>query len=276
MRQLQPSASTSSEPRLTLVIGKGGVGKTTVARGLAELAALGGERSLVVGFEPPTGLAGESVAFDVEVADGDAALRSVAAEILGSKRLAGALLSHFAIRRLAAIVPGLREVALLVLAMRHVDAGRHVVLDMPATGHGLAWLDTVSLLHALEPSGRARVLIDRLETRLADRTFTKLVVVTLGERLVMAETLELCRALPRRADLVVVNCVHRPAALPDEVLATIAGTPGLAAAVASLRSWAAPTDFVPELGTTMCQLPRMSHQPTPAEVVIALSPQVFS
>jgi arsenite/tail-anchored protein-transporting ATPase len=265
-----------SEPRLTLVIGKGGVGKTTVARGLAELAALGGKRSLIVGFEPWVYPGGEIVNFDAEVADGDAALRSVAAEILGSKRIAAALLSHFAIRRLAAIVPGLREVALLVLATRHADAGRHVVLDMPATGHGLAWLDTVRLLQALEPNGRARELIDRLDATLADHAFTKLVVVTLGERLVMAETLELCRALPRRADLVVVNCVHRPPALPDDVLAGIANTPVLAAAVASLKSWTVPTERIPELGSAMCQLPRLCHRPTSAEIVQALSPQVFA
>lgn len=265
-----------SGPQLTLVIGKGGVGKTTVARGLAELAALGGERSLVVGFERPAGLDRDPVGFDVEVADGNAALRSVAAEILGSKRLAGALLSHFAIRRLAAIVPGLREVALLVLALRHTDAGRHVVLDMPSTGHGLAWLDTVRLLRALEPNGRARELIDRLDARLADPAFTKLVVVTLGERLVMGETLELCRALPRRADLVVVNCVHRPQALPDAALAAIADTPGIAAAVASLRSWAVPTELIPVLGSAVCQLPRLTHRPTPAEIVRVLCPQVLS
>ena len=264
------------EPCLTLVIGKGGVGKTTVARGLAELGARGGARSLVIGYEPPDRRADGKVSFDVEAADGDAALRSVAGELLGSARVAGALLSHFAIRRLAAIVPGLREVALLVLSLRYAEDGRHVVVDMPATGHGLAWLDTVRLLHALEPNGRARVLIDRLEAKLADAAFTKLVVVTLSEPLVMAETLELCRALPRSADLVVVNGVHRPARLPDDLLAAIAEVPRLTAAVASLRTWATPTASVPALGTAMCQLHRLSHRPTPAEVALALSTQVSS
>ncbi len=264
------------EPRLTLVTGKGGVGKTTVARGLAELAGFGGGRPLVIGYEPPPGRGDEPVHFDVELADGEAALRSVAAEVLGSKRVAGALLSHFAIRRLAAVVPGLREVALLVLALKHTDAGRHVVIDMPATGHGLAWLDTVRLLHALEPTGRARQLIGRLDAKLADRSFTKLVVVTLGERLVMAETLELCRALPRRPDLVVINSVHRPPALPADILAALATTPSLAAAATSLRAWATPSEPMPELGTAVCELPRLMHRPSPAEVVRALAPQVFS
>jgi hypothetical protein len=265
---------SSSEPRLTLVIGKGGVGKTTVARGLAEQAGRGGARSLLVGYEAPPPSAGTPVSFDVEVAEADGALASVAAEILGSRRLAEALLSHFAIRRLAAIVPGLREVALLVLALRHTDAGRHVVLDLPATGHGLAWLETVRLLRALEPEGRARTLIDRLDAALADPAFTRLVVVTLGERLVMAETLELCRALPRRADLVVVNGVHRPRAVSADELAGLATTPGLVAAVASLRSWAAPSEVAPTFGTLTCELPRLARRPTPAEVIRAMASPV--
>ncbi len=249
---------------LQLVIGKGGVGKTTVARGLAEQAAFGGRRSLVIGFDPPIG--GELVHFEAEIADGDAALRSVAAAILGSQRIAGALLSHFAIRRLAAIVPGLREVALLVLALDRAEAGRSVVLDMPATGHGLAWLETVRLLRSLQPEGRARELVDRLDAALADPARTRIVVVTLGERLVMAETLELCRALPRRADLVVINGVHRPPHIPEDVFATLAGVSGQEAAVAALRDWAAPSEVIPPLGNATCEVPRLPHRPSPAEI----------
>jgi anion-transporting ArsA/GET3 family ATPase len=266
-----------SSTALTLVIGKGGVGKTTVARGFAERAARGPARPLVMELDgDPRGSTGTH-SFDVEVADGDAALRSVAAEILGSKRLAGALLSHFAVRRLAAIVPGLREVALLVVAMRHVEAGRHVVVDMPATGHGIAWLDTVRLLRALQPSGRARVLVDGLHSNLADRELTKIVVVTLGERLVINETRELCRALPRLPDLVVVNGVHRPPAIDADVLAAVGRLPGRTAAVASLRAWLTPSEplvELSELGHATCEIARYPRVPTPSEVAAVLDREV--
>ncbi len=260
---------------LTLVIGKGGVGKTTVARGLAMRAASGPAFPLVMEFEgDPRLRTARPHGFDIEVADGDAALRSVAGEILGSKRIAGALLSHFAFRRLAAIVPGLREVALLVVAMRHAEAGRHVVVDMPATGHGIAWLDTVRLLRALQPAGRARALVDGLHTRLADRELTKIVVVTLGERLVMNETRELCRALPRPPDLVVINGVHRPPAIPADVLAAVGRVPGRAAAVASLQAWLTPSESLPELGDATCELMRYPRVPTPSEVAAVLDREV--
>jgi len=258
---------------LVLVIGKGGVGKTTVARGLAERALRLHQSPLVMELDGDRRGPRPPQRFDVEVADGDAALRSVAGEILGSKRLAGALLSHFAVRRLAAIVPGLREVALLVRAIGHVDAGRHVIMDMPATGHGIAWLDTVRLLRTLEPSGRARVLIDKVHASLADRELTKLVVVTLGEQLVMNETRELCQALPRPPDLVVVNGVHRPPPIPAEVLAAVARSPGRAAAVAALRTWLRPTEPL-ELGDAACEIMRFPGVPTPSETAAVLAAKV--
>ncbi len=263
------------QPRLTLVIGKGGVGKTTVARGFAERAGRRATRPLVMELDGDrqSGLRAPA-SFDVEAADGAAALRSVAAEILGSKRLAGALLSHAAIRQLATVVPGLREVALLVVAMRHVDAGRPVIVDMPATGHGIAWFETVRLLRSLEPTGRARTLVESVHAMLADREATKLVVVTLGERLVMNETYELCRALPRPPDLVVINGVHRPPEIHAEVLDTLGQSPGRAAAVASLRTWLTPSDPLPELAGATCEIMRFPRAPTAPEIARVLDHEV--
>ena len=212
--------------------------------------------------------------FDLEVADGNAALRSVAAEILGSRRLAGALLSHAAIRQLATVVPGLREVALLVVAMRHLETGRHIIVDMPATGHGLAWFDTVRLLGALQPSGRARSLIEAVDAMLADRELTKIVVVTLGERLVINETRELCRALPRPPDLVVINGVHHPPQIPADVLAAVSQLPGRAAATSSLRRWLTPSERLPEFGEATCEVMRYPRAPTPPEIARALDREV--
>jgi arsenite/tail-anchored protein-transporting ATPase len=261
--------------RLTLVIGKGGVGKTTVARGFAERAARESHRPLVMEFDgDPGSRMPNPASFDLEVADGNAALRSVAAEILGSRRLAGALLSHAAIRQLATVVPGLREVALLVVAMRHLETGRHIIVDMPATGHGLAWFDTVRLLGALQPSGRARSLIEEVDAMLADRELTKIVVVTLGERLVINETRELCRALPRPPDLVVINGVHRPPQIPADVLAAVGQLPGRAAATSSLRRWLTPSERLPEFGEATCEVMRYPRAPTPPEIARVLDREV--
>ncbi|MFN0246414.1 MAG: ArsA-related P-loop ATPase [Kofleriaceae bacterium] len=255
--------------RLTVVIGKGGVGKTTVARGFAARSADKAAAPLVLELDGDSRRTPGTHNLEIEVADGDAALRAVAGEILGSQRLAGAMLSHFAVRRLAAIVPGLREVAVLVAAMRRVESGRHVILDMPATGHGVAWLDTVRLLRDLQPAGRARALIDELHAKLADPSVTKVVVVTLVERLVLSETHELCRALPRLPDLIVINGVHRPQAIGADVLAALARLPGRSEAVASLSAWLTPSERLsdlPRLAAATCEIARYPRVPTASEI----------
>ncbi len=231
---------------LTLVLGKGGVGKTTVARGLAALAQARGARGLVIepglgaGLSSPTGSpAGTDDGVHCVRIDEQRALLEAAGDIFGSPRLAQAVMSQFAVRRLAAVVPGLREVALLLAAMGHTTDAR-VVVDMPATGHGLAWLATVRLLRALAPTGRARALVEELAARLADPAWTQLVVVTLAEPLVAGETAELCAALPRRPDLIVVNAVHRPPPVDAGELARVAAVPALTAAAHELARWARP------------------------------------
>ena len=261
---------------LTLVLGKGGVGKSTVAHGLAELMGTSGGRAMVV--EPGLGarlghdpIREVSRRYSVERIDELDALRDAAAIIFGSTRLARAVMSQFAVRQLATVVPGLREVSLLVAALTRVDSGSHVVLDMPATGHGLAWLTTVGLLRSLAPAGRARTLVDRLHERLNDPTFTRLVVVTLCEPLVARETFELCNALPRPPDLIVINQVHRPPLLDASDLASLARLTDLTSEAAALAQWAKPSPMpLFEIAPT-CELPLGLDRPSAPDVARALA-----
>jgi hypothetical protein len=264
---------------MTLVLGKGGVGKSTVAHGLAELMGSRGERAVVI--EPGLGArlgrgprSGGPVRYTTERIDELDALRDAAAIIFGSARLARAVMSQFAVRQLATVVPGLREVSLLVAALSRVETGSRVVLDMPATGHGLAWLTTVGLLRSLAPSGRARALVDRLDARLNDPTFTRLVVVTLCEPLVARETAELCDALPRPPDLIVINQVHRPPPFDGGELAALATHGDLGAATSALAQWSRPS-AVPWFDTApTCELPLGSDRPSAPDVARLLAPRI--
>ncbi len=256
---------------LAFVLGKGGVGKTTVARGLAALDARRGRSSVVL--EPGLGAAlGEDARQGIETwrLDELAALRDAVAHMFGSPRLAQAVLGQFAIKRIVTVVPGLREMALLLAAVTRAETGQPVIVDMPATGHGLAWIATVELLRSLSPIGRARALIEGLAARLADPQFTRLVVVTLCEPLVVQETRELCAALPRPPVLVVVNQVHQPAPLDLAHLAVVARGPVLAAEAAVLEAWAVPTP-VPRFDAPTAHLVRRAHVPVPAETADELA-----
>ena len=194
--------------KLTLVVGKGGVGRSTVAQGLAMAASQRGESATYVqlgvagnkrAFAPSTGNATAPGALTWLALEGSAALESVAAPLFGSRRIAKAALNNFAIARLLDVLPALREYALLAAALELTSTQQAVVVDMPATGHGLAWLSAAGRLADLVPPGRTRDQALRVDAALRDATLTTLVAVTLTEPIVLRETQQLRTVL--KADL---------------------------------------------------------------------------
>ncbi len=199
---------------VVLVMGKGGVGKTTVAAGLAELAAHRWGRSVLVEFGD--GAAGRRAlgpgkARSVEhlVIRPEEALARGAAPLFGSATIAKLVLGNFAMRPLLKAAPAVRELAMLE-SVRQIAAERpgvRVVVDMPATGHGVAWLRIPRQGRDFLGAGPIYELCDRLARELLGDAQSSIVVVTLPEPLVLEETLELCAAieLEARVDCVVVN-----------------------------------------------------------------------
>lgn len=209
------SPSKALPPAVLLVTGKGGVGKSTVAAGLAHAFARDGARTALVQFNhghqrtPALHPKVEVVSLERE-----SALEAVAQELLGSRLLARLLLQNFAMRRLIGAAPAVHELAILHAVQQLRRAGfERAVVDMPATGHGLAWLRVPAQLAALLRSGPLHALAERVAKGLADPAETGLVVVTLAEPLVLSETLELLAELRRfdatPAVLAVLNRVPR-------------------------------------------------------------------
>ncbi len=205
-----------------LVLGKGGVGKTTVAASLAALAAeTHGAAALVEFGDGASGrraLAGARGRIEHLVIKPAEALQRGAAPLFGSATVARLALDNFAMRPLLRAAPAVRELAMLE-AVRHAVAERpgvRVVVDMPATGHGVAWLRVPRQGRDFLGAGPLFELCDRVAQELLSPGRASIVVVTLPERLVIEETLELCDALAREvglpADRVVVNRVPLPLA----------------------------------------------------------------
>lgn len=202
--------------------GKGGVGKTLVASGLAVAAAKRGRQALYVEFGD-----GESGArtlgawkHDVKhvVLDPTRAVVDAAAGLFGSRRLAKLALGNFAMRPLIEAAPAVRELAVLELARQVVaeHPGARVVFDMPATGHSVAWLRVVREVKGVTARGPLHELCLRLEAEILSSARTSMVVVTLPERLVLSETLSLCDEIETdiglSVDRLVVNRVPTPLA----------------------------------------------------------------
>src|SRR4051812_47543948 len=103
--------------KLIFVNGKGGVGKTTIARAAASAFARSGKRTLYVTFEDPTREPGEIVERDDGVHDlnceASTAFEEYVGLKLGARDLTRIFLQNKLIRYLSKAAPGIHELVLL-------------------------------------------------------------------------------------------------------------------------------------------------------------------
>ena len=274
------------------VTGKGGVGKTTVAAGLAAAAARKDGSAVYVEFGD--GISGRRVLGDAAgvehvVIDPQKSVMKAAAPVFGSGMLTKLALGNFAMKPVIAAAPAVRELAVLELCRLTVaeHPGQRVVIDMPATGHSVAWLRVAQQGRDLTKRGPVHDLCARLVDELVSPGRASVAVVTLPERLVLAETLTLCQTLKSDVgldvDRLVVNRVPPPAppgALRDaRAVAARGRTLGEAAGylVARLEARAqVRAEVLDALSTVqgeaaLTQLPLAAAEPSAAEVATWLA-----
>jgi arsenite-transporting ATPase len=199
-----PSVASEKLPALApivLVTGKGGVGKTTVAAGIAEAAvARDGGAAVLIEFgdgESGRRMLGTKSKVIHRVVDPRDAMEQAVTNLFGSAMLAKIFTGNFAVKPMLRAAPAMRELAMLECVRIYADESpeARIVVDMPATGHGLAWMRLPVQMRDMFASGPIHDLAARLVDRLISPERTSAVVVTLPERLVLLETIELCRAL---------------------------------------------------------------------------------
>lgn len=233
---------------VVLVTGKGGVGKTTIAAGLAEAARRKDGRAMLIEFgdgESGRRVLGRGTKVVHRVVDPRVAMEQAVADLLGSTLLAKVFLGNFAVKPMLRAAPAIRELAMLERVRAYADEmppGTRVVVDMPATGHGLTWLRLPVQMRDMFASGPIHDLAVRVIDRISSPERCSVVVVTLPERLVLSETVELCHALEHDVKLPAARLVvnRLPAEMTpqafDEARALVTrGGPEAAAARELLR-----------------------------------------
>lgn len=246
-----------SQSRVWVVVGKGGVGKTTVTAALATAAAAAGLSVLVIELEGKHGL---GVAFDrpgpvdyapvpligppIEEPPGggtppagpppggvwarrltpdDALLEYLADH--GLHRVSKRLVSTGVLDVVATAVPGIRDVLVLgkVKQIERAGVADMVILDAPATGHAMTFLTSASGLLDAARGGPVRSQAADVVELLQDPARCRVLPVTLPEEMPVSETVEAAFQLEDRVGIhlgpVVVNGYE-------------AGIPGLDADVA--------------------------------------------
>src|SRR5215203_7412154 len=198
---------------LLYVTGKGGVGKTTVAASLGLAAAARGRRTIVCEVAEQDrvsrAFAREGVQREQEVElaenlwaisiDPSAALQEWLARQLGGPALR-LITGSSAFQHFVAAAPGAKELITIAkvweLAQlerwdRHNRTYDLVIVDAPASGHGLAMLTTPRTFGEIARVGPIRRQAGKIHDLLTDPERTGYVAVALPEEMPVVETLEL-------------------------------------------------------------------------------------
>jgi anion-transporting ArsA/GET3 family ATPase len=201
--------------RFVIVSGKGGVGRSTVCAALGLAAARYGLRTCIVQLNTRDdvgsilgghGSSYEPVQLDPHLPLYAAMLRpQEALREYGVMKLKFKMVQHIVfendvMRRLLRMIPGMNELVLLGKAWHMEEQDKRpdgtptwdlLVIDAPATGHGVSLLRLPQVILQAVPFGPMAEDARRMKTLLEDPSRTALHVVTLPQDLPASEALEL-------------------------------------------------------------------------------------
>jgi anion-transporting ArsA/GET3 family ATPase len=217
--------------RLIFITGKGGVGKSTVSIALGLVAARQGLRCIVVElasqervqrtFEQPVEqfreaeLAPGLYTISIDPQHAMEEYLRIKAGPLGHALSASRMFQAFAMA-----TPGMRELLsmgkiweLAQLQRRTRGAAPYdvVIVDAPATGHGVGILRTPRTFAEIARVGPIAAQGRTIADTIADRAFTAVIAVATAEEMPVSETLALRDALEREQlglDTVILNAVY--------------------------------------------------------------------
>ncbi len=210
------------------VVGKGGVGKTTVSTALALAAARRGKRVLIALCNAkervsqllevaPIGAVNQPVLPGIDAVNMNpkVALEEYGMMVLKVRALYKAIFENRLVAAFLRGTPGIEAWSMLGKAQFHAreltPEGRHrydmVILDSPATGHGLEMLRVPRVLLDVAPPGLLRREAEKAWELFGDPERAGALIVTLPEDMPVSESVELHAALRDELGLPVAGLV---------------------------------------------------------------------
>jgi anion-transporting ArsA/GET3 family ATPase len=200
-----------SDRRLVLVLGKGGVGRSTIAAALAGRNAARGKKTLL--FEtnandrfgsyfdkPAVGTSIAELAPNLSAVNTNpaAALEEYGLMILKFKSVYEMVFENRITKAFLRAIPGLDDYSLMGKAWFHTEdtkRGRPVwdtlVFDMPASGHSVSMLRIPWVITETVPEGPLTRDARTIKELLCDPKRTSAIIVTLAEEMPVNEAIEL-------------------------------------------------------------------------------------
>ena len=230
-------APTLLEKQLIFVTGKGGVGKTATAAALGKVLAENGRRTLIceldtdaavgrifeteVGFEP-TRVGPKLYACNLT---GDASMRAFVERFVPSKRIASLILKNKVANIFFRAAPSVMEAVMLdrlaALATESSPAYDSIVVDLPASGHAVTFLNVPKSMAKMVSVGELAEHLRKIARLIANPRKSEVLIVSLPDEMAVNESLELWRKLRREVDTptrtVVVNGVRAPSLRDEDV-----------------------------------------------------------
>ncbi len=215
--------------RVLLVVGKGGVGTSTVAASLAVLAARGGANVLLVSVDGKPGLgpllggtplgpteqrlrAGSSAAVNGRIRGRTITPKQAFGDYLELKGFGGIMrraASAASLDLIAGATPGMEHLLVLgkVKELDREEAADLIIVDAPPAGHATPFLRAASALQVAVASGPVRDQADEVAALLADHDRCQCLMVTLPEETPVNEVIELAYDLEDELSLALAPLV---------------------------------------------------------------------
>lgn len=196
-----PFILSKRKPKLIIITGKGGVGKTSLAMAVTKALEASGNKVLYNCFDQPlnTTLA-QNLALPYFTLELESSAKEYISRKLGSETIAGWILKTPFFKSLFNMLPGLGHMILLghIITRLEEDPEQTIVLDSPSSGHALTMFESPRNFRDMFRSGLIVEDIDRMENFIFNEELMEVVITALPTKMALQEAKDLENSLSKR------------------------------------------------------------------------------